>query len=485
MEPPRLRGVSVAERGIERLAPEIGDAQYEQLLEAAERSRRLMAGRVVWNVSSTEHGGGVAEMLSPLIAYARGAGVDTRWVVIGGAPAFFVLTKRLHNRLHGEPGDGGPLGDAEQELYRRTLEVNAAELRTRVRPGDVVILHDPQSLGLVPAVRKLGATAVWRCHIGVAAPNRLVRDTWEFLIAFARQADACVFSRSAYAWEGLRSEAITIIAPALDPVSAKNQEIGPDAVRAILHRAGLVSGRSGTDAGPAFTRSDGTDGRVERAAWLVSDTPPQLVDRLVMQISRWDALKDPQGVMRAFAEHVAPVCDAHLMLAGPAVATVSDDPDEADVFAACVGQRAELGPEIRARVHLACLPMEDAQENAAMVNALQRHADVVVQKSLAEGFGLTVAEAMWKARPVVASRAGGIEDQIVDGESGVLIEAADLVGFGRAVVALLDDRQRAATMGARARERVRTNFLAPRQLIDYARLLARLEQRAVAGPSNE
>ena len=252
-------------------------------------------------------------------------------------------------------------------------------------------------------------------------------------------------------------------------------------MRAILHAAGLVSGRSGTNAVPSFTRDDGTRGRVERCADVDGDIPPQLADRLVVQVSRWDALKDPSGMMRAFAEHVAPSGDAHLMLVRPAVETVADDPEEANVFAACVRQRAALAPAIRSRVHLARLPMDDVQENAAMVNAVQRHADVVVQKSLAEGFGLTVAEAMWKARPVVASRVGGIQDQIVDGESGLLIEPGDLDGFGRAVAALLGDRDRAATMGAHARERVRTKFLAPRQLIDYVRLLARLEERAVAG----
>ncbi|HET7481856.1 MAG TPA: glycosyltransferase, partial [Actinomycetota bacterium] len=182
--------------------------------------------------------------------------------------------------------------------------------------------------------------------------------------------------------------------------------------------------------------------------------------------------KDPVGVIGGFADRVAPaVPDAHLILGGPAVAAVSDDPEGQEVLEECRQRWSELPDDIASRVHLACLPMEDAEENAAMVNALQRRADVVVQKSLAEGFGLTVAEAMWKARPVVASRIGGIQDQVVDDASGILIDdPTDLDEYGDAVVEVLSNDALASELGHKARERVRDEFLGARSLIQYVDL---------------
>jgi trehalose synthase len=196
----------------------------------------------------------------------------------------------------------------------------------------------------------------------------------------------------------------------------------------------------------------------------------------VTQVSRWDRLKDPVGVIKGFAEHVAPAFDdVHLMLAGPAVAAVSDDPEGQEVLDECRDAWAKLPDDVRARTHLACLPMEDGEENAAIVNALQHRADVVVQKSLAEGFGLTVAEAMWKSRPVVASRIGGIQDQIVHGESGLLLDdPTDPAEFGSAVTSFLDDPERAEKVGRDARERVRDEFLGARHLIQYVDLIESL-----------
>ena len=195
---------------------------------------------------------------------------------------------------------------------------------------------------------------------------------------------------------------------------------------------------------------------------------------LIVQVSRWDALKDPVGVLAGFAEHVRH-SDAHLLLAGPEVETVSDDPEGAAGADEVRAMRAGLSRELRDRVHLACLPMYDVEENASIVNAIQRRADVVVQKSLAEGFGLTVAEAMWKARPVVATALGGIQDQIADGNVGVLLDdPRDLRAFARACDALLDDPEFAAAIGASAKQWVTQEFLGPRHLLRYLDLLERL-----------
>jgi trehalose synthase len=193
-----------------------------------------------------------------------------------------------------------------------------------------------------------------------------------------------------------------------------------------------------------------------------------------VQVSRWDMLKDPLGVIRGFAEHVPLETGAHLLYAGPDVESVADDPEGTQVLRESIAARMLLPPEVRRRIHLVSLPMEDLEENAVMVNALQRHATVIAQKSVAEGFGLTVAEAMWKSRPVVASRVGGIQDQIVDGESGVLVDPTDLASFGAAVTRLLTDRPLAERMGRAARERVRDHFISVRSLLDYYALIRRI-----------
>jgi trehalose synthase len=208
---------------------------------------------------------------------------------------------------------------------------------------------------------------------------------------------------------------------------------------------------------------------------MVEDEPLAPDAPVVLQVSRWDALKDPIGVIRGFADHVPPDTGAHLVYAAPAAEAVADDPEGAQVMRKAIAERAALDPEPRSRIHLASLPMEDADENAIMVNALQRHARVIVQKSLAEGFGLTVAEGMWKARPVVASRIGGIQEQIVHAESGLLLDdPRDLAAYGAAVTDLLRDPPRAEQVGRRARERVRDRFLSVRSLLDYLALIRRL-----------
>jgi trehalose synthase len=214
---------------------------------------------------------------------------------------------------------------------------------------------------------------------------------------------------------------------------------------------------------------------------MFQDHPVPDGAKLITQVSRWDRLKDPMGVLRCFVEELADK-DAHLLLAGPSVAAVTDDPEGAEVLAEVDQWRSELDPEIRRRVHLATLPMEDIQENAAIVNAIQRRSDIVVQKSLAEGFGLTVAEAMWKARPVVASRRGGIQDQVVDGESGILLDdPLDLPALGAALRKLLDDPGEAGRMGVGARKRVEERFLGTRTLIQYRKLLSELLEHVRAG----
>jgi trehalose synthase len=209
-------------------------------------------------------------------------------------------------------------------------------------------------------------------------------------------------------------------------------------------------------------------------ARLIEEEPLRLDVPLVAQVSRWDRLKDPVGVLTGFVEHVPAADEPHLILAGPDVTAVADDPEGAAVFGETEAAWSALSRADRGRVHLALLPMDDADENAVMVNALQRRADVVVQKSLAEGFGLTVAEAMWKGRPVVASAVGGIQDQIEDGRTGWLVDPEDLAAFGDRLSALLHDPHGAERMGEAAQMRVRDLFLGARHLGQYVELLERV-----------
>jgi trehalose synthase len=316
---------------------------------------------------------------------------------------------------------------------------------------------------------------IWSCHVGIDQPNDLARTAWEFLRPDVEQADAYVFSRAAYCWEGLDRARLAVIAPCIDAFAPKNQALEPPTVAAILRTAGILEDPAATVGTPGFHRLDGSPGRVGRRAEMIQDQPIPPGVPLVVQVSRWDRLKDPVGVLQGFARHVPDALGAHLLLAGPAAASVSDDPEAGQVLQQVRRAGAALPRAARDRVHLACLPMEDLEENGAMVNAIQRRADVIVQKSLAEGFGLTVAEAMWKARPVLASRVGGIQDQIRHGHSGLLLaDPSDLVSFGRAIQTLLIDPDQAQRMGEAAHRRVGQEYLAPRRLTQELDLIDRV-----------
>jgi len=447
--------------------------RYREFSAAIVHAREMLDRRVVWNVNSTARGGGVAELLQSVIAYVSGAGIDARWVVIHGRPEFFEVTKRIHNNVQGFEGDGGPLGEAEHDVYTRGLAVVGQELATMVRPGDIVILHDPQTAGLLSELQHSKVTVVWRCHVGADKLNQRAEKAWKFLMRYLPGAQAYIFSRATYAWRELPREKIIVIPPSIDPFSPKNNFMTPDRAAAILINAGLISGYAA--ATPYYMRPSGTLGLVSRRAEVFQLAPPTPATRLVVQVSRWDKLKDPIGVMQGFANFVPAGTGAHLMIAGPEVSAVADDPEGAEVLKQTIAAWQALPETARRRVHLACLPMEDLDENAAIVNALQRWSEVIVQKSLAEGFGLTVSEAMWKARPVVAGRIGGIQDQIEHDKSGILLDdPTDLEAYAGAVTRLLTQPATAQEMGQAAMRRVLEYFLTDRHLKQYADLFTRL-----------
>ena len=471
----RLQEVEVEALDAARLEPLIGPERMAQFERIADATQRALAGRAVLNINSTATGGGVAEMLQTLLAYVRGAGIDARWLVIEGDPAFFAITKRIHNGLYGSPGDGGELGAAERGHYEEVIRRNAQEIRALVRPGDVALVHDPQPAGLCAALAAAGARVVWRSHVGADQPNEWTRRAWDFLRPYLDDAEAYIVSRASFAPPWADEARTHIIQPSIDPFSAKNEPMSHRNIRLALGYSGLLEGDGAPPAVP-FRRRDGSPGRINRHVDVVQNGPPAAADApMVIQASRWDSMKDMAGVMEGFAHHVDHSLGAHLVLAGPAVTGVADDPEAAAIYEDCVARWRQLPHAARGRVHLACMPMADPDEAAAMVNALQRHATVVVQKSIAEGFGLTVAEAMWKSRPVVGSAVGGIADQIVHGEHGLLVEdPTDLAGFGAAVESLLRDPAEAQRLGQNARERALREYLGDRHLEQYGRLIAQL-----------
>ncbi len=440
--------VQVVPVPLERLASLLPSERVERIETYAATARRLLAGRTVWNVNSTARGGGVAEMLHTLVAYAAGTGIDIRWLVIGGDAEFFAVTKRIHNRLHGVAGDSGALDAAARATYDATLARHRDEVVDLVQPGDVVLLHDPQTAGLAQALRDRGACVVWRCHVGLDERNGWTEEAWGFLRELVEPAQACIFSREEFAPDWVDRQWLRIIPPSLDPFSPKNADLADREVEALAHREGLV----------------------------VEGAPLPTDARVVLQVSRWDRLKDMAGVLDAFAEHLEDLPpDVHLVLAGPEVSGVADDPEAAEVLAECRDRWRSLPAQARERTHLVSVPMDDLDENARIVNALQRWSTVVVQKSFAEGFGLTVTEPMWKGKPVVASAVGGIRDQIEHGVSGLLLDdPRDGAELAAALSSLLTDPDRCASMGRAAHLRVRDHYLADRHLIQYVELFAQL-----------
>lgn len=430
--------------GLRSILPEARVERFRQLMtETAER----LSGRTVWNINSTAEGGGVAEMLGTLLPYAIDTGWDVKWAVMFGDDDFFDVTKGIHNALHGMPTPEDDFWTRAPNSYGRITDANAEQLTAMIRPGDLVLIHDPQAAGLIVPLIEAGAAVAWQSHIGTDDPTVHTLRAWDFLRPFVERADRYVFTRKAYLWDGLDPDRMRIIPPSIDALSTKNRPMDEKEVASILRDAGILEAQVSADA------------------------------RIVLEVSRWDRLKDPTGFVRMYAEHLSDRHDVHLVYAGPETDGVDDDPEAREVLEETTELWRSLSPDLQRRIHLLEISMDDIDRNAAIINALQCHADVIVQKSIQEGFGLTVSEAMWKSRPVVASRVGGIQDQIEHDVSGLLVDDPhDVAAFAGAVGSLLDDRDRAQRLGKAAHERVCDHFLAPRQLEQYAHLMTELAE---------
>ncbi|MBE3014674.1 glycosyltransferase [Microbispora sp. NEAU-D428] len=400
---------------------------------------------LIVHVNATATGGGVSELLRGLIRH-QPAG----WAVIAGTADFYAVTKYVHNLLHGQ-ADPGRLDDpALMRTYRSTLAPQAEWFTRHVTPDDVVVLHDPQTLGLAPGIKAAGARVVWHCHIGaVVAPERGPGAVWRAFDAELAALDAVVTTLPEFAPPHVRE--LFVVPPAVDPAAPKNRELTSDEIAAVLAEIGL------------------TTARVAPGVTVTQDTPLPHDARVVLQVSRWDPLKDMPGVVRCV---VGLPEDVHLVLAGTEPAEIPDDPEGLAVLAEVHDVLAGLSEAERARVHLVNISLKRPERNALVVNALQRRADVVLQKSLEEGFGLTATEAMVKGRAVVASAVGGLRHQITDGHNGVLVDPVDLDGVRAALARLLDDPALRRELGERARAGVLERYTMRRLAEDYLKVIA-------------
>ncbi len=411
--------------------------------------RRPAAGARLIHVNATATGGGVAELLAGLVPAQVADGTPTGWAVIAGDEEFFAFTKHVHHLLHdrGGPVSSKRLGAAVPH-YRAVLEPQAEWLAEQVGAGDVVVLHDPQTLGMAPVLSRTGAKVLWHCHIGTtddsaAGPGAV----WQALQTELATVDGVVTTLPEFAPSCVPLRHRHLAAPAIDPASAKNRPLSRGEAAALLDAVGLTG-----------TPAPGRPGTVEQ------DGPLPEGARVVVQVSRWDPLKDMAGVVRLVP---ALPRDVHVVLAGNDPDEIPDDPEGRAVLAGVRAARADLPPAHRARVHLV-LPSARAGERAALlVNALQRRADVVLQKSLAEGFGMTVTEAMFKGRAVVASDVGGLRQQISPGHNGILVEPRQPDQVVPALRALLDDALLRHRLGRNATASATRRYLLPRLVADY------------------
>jgi trehalose synthase len=442
------------------------------LREEASRLVQRLRGRRVWMVNSTARGGGVAEMLPRLCALLTELGLPTEWAVMGSdQPGFFELTKRLHNLAH---GSGDPwLGEEDERLYAAVSSENAAELKRLLRPGDVLVIHDPQPLGMGALLkRELGLPFFFRCHIGADEDGPATQAAWRFLRPYASACDFAIFSAPEYIPAYLAGKAGTI-APAIDPLSFKNRELSAHKLAGILKTSGLARSRHPVvpdrfPEGVTRLMPDGGFAPMDEESDIGIPFRP-----IVTQVSRWDRLKGFEPLIDAFARlkhglRDRPMSDRHrrrlqqvrLVLAGPDPAAVADDPEAVEVLGDLTSLYRGLPHWLQEDVALVSLPMGSRENNALMVNALQRCSTVVVQNSLREGFGLTVTEAMWKQCPVLGSRACGIRQQIRDGVDGRLIrDAQDPREIAELLDGLLDDPDAQARFGHSAQRRVHDEFL--------------------------
>jgi len=389
----------------------------DSLFEDISRKAKSLAHKKIVILNATSEGGGVAEIFQTLIPMMKNLGLSTDWYVFKPPELFFEVSKEIHNFLQGKKGDLTP---AQKDLYLRVAEEIATDLYQL--KADLWEIHDPQPAGVIGFHPNLHPS-IWRCHLDTSKPNRQV---WKFLLPFLKEYDRTIFTMRRFIGPGLSYERARIIPPAIDALNEKNRHLPAEKAKEIVEKFGLDPARP-----------------------------------LVAQISRFDPWKDPWGVIDSYRIAKKKFPQLQLALVG---AMAADDPEAQSVLADTKRYAGE-DPDIFILTNLDGVgPMQ--------VNALQRVSDILIQKSHREGFGLTVSEAMWKKKPVIGGRAGGIVEQIVPGRSGFLVTTASQCA--EKIVWLLDNPEKAKKMGALGHETVKERFLMPRLLLDHLNLYSEL-----------
>ena len=396
------------------------EAAGPEVIDELQKLARPLFGRTVVHVNSTRVGGGVAEILARLVPLTEELGLKARWEVMEAPVEFYAVTKGFHNALQGTPV---PIAQHQLDLYQQVNQENARRLQGLLTEADFVFIHDPQPAALLRHVPRRRGRWIWRCHIDVSRPQR---PAWKYIRETVARYDASIYSLASFAQPLPHPQ--YLIPPSIDPLSEKNIELPPSDVDAVAARHGLDPDRP-----------------------------------VVLQVSRFDRFKDPVGVIRAYriARRNVPI---QLVLAG---GTASDDP-EGEAVVEEVREAAAGDPD----VHILLLPPDAHRE----INALQRRADLVMQKSLREGFGLTVTEALWKGKPVIGGEAGGIVLQVINYHTGFLVRTPEGAAFR--IRYLLNRPQNIAVMSGKARRFVRENFLLTSHLKQYLTLMLALEHGA-------
>lgn len=419
---PSMQHVVLSEKTLADYAPVVG----EDVIAELEALAKPFQGARVAHISATAYGGGVAEMLHTLVPLMRNAGLDAEWRIISGHDAFFGVTKAMHNALQGMPLD---LTSAMQATYLHNAVDNAVYFENDF---DFIIVHDPQPAALRTLRAGDGGKWLWRCHIDLTNANP---QYWNFLRPFVQEYDAAIFTMPQYVKQDLRVGKVAIIPPAIDPLSPKNAPMSDEQITGTIGLHGVDPNR-----------------------------------RTMVQVSRFDPWKDPTGVIDVYRAVRRDAPDLQLVMIG---SMAHDDPEGMEYYQ-LTKEHAGDDPDIHLLSNL------DGIGNVE-VNAFQRHASVVLQKSLREGFGLTVAEGLWKERPVIGGNVGGIPLQIQDGVSGYLIESIDQCA--ERVLEVLNNPEAAAEMGRRGREDVRHKFLSTANLRNYLSLFNELASGRSSRPA--
>ncbi len=455
-------------------------------LDQAQEPIKNLQGRTIWMINSTAIGGGVAEMLPSQMRILRELGISIEWLVIEAKEnAFFDITKRIHNAIHGS--GNGIFTKEDQEIYERVNRNNLSKALELIQDGDIVVVHDPQPMPLAAMIKKeKKVSIIWRCHIGLEEDTDITDAVWEFLKPYTNDYDHFVFSLPSYVPKPLKKKT-SIIPPAIDPLSHKNRELQLHKCIGILYQSGVLDDHKAIlyHRYNHLVRKVMPDGSFDV---LDADVNLDLIYRpIITEISRWDRLKGFKELMDAFIKmkldnrkngdpeslDYKRIEMTLLVMGGPDPAFVSDDPEGQEVLQELTEAYKKVDKSMQNDIAILLLPLDNPKENALIVNALQRTSSIIVQNSIQEGFGLTATEAMWKRKPVLVSGAAGLKFQVVHNKTGQINEdPTDIDKLAKTMEYMLNHPKQRDRWGFNGQLRVIQNFTLFSQLIAWLEVLA-------------